>query len=158
VIAGPGQYSVPFAERRNHHENAIHLSYGRTALPDCRAALDKAIAALRADREVALAMFNNRERGFKNSELYPFCSRLRDGKFIAGPVYVRSGTDGRTLWDSTGKAYGVEQLDGAAQKPEGEVFEVSYRAPRPGTTAPEFQKVSFITRVGDLACGVGYYK
>jgi hypothetical protein len=30
--------------------------------------------------------------------------------------------------------------------------------PKPGTTAPTFPKVSFVTRVGDLGCGVGYYK
>jgi hypothetical protein len=30
--------------------------------------------------------------------------------------------------------------------------------PKPGTTAPPVSKVSFVTRVGDLGCGVGYYK
>jgi hypothetical protein len=34
----------------------------------------------------------------------------------------------------------------------------SYLFPKPGTTAPTFPKVSFVTRVGDLGCGVGYYK
>jgi hypothetical protein len=125
---------------------------------EARAMLDNAVAALKADREVALAMFNKGEAGFRDRDLYPFCSRIRDGKNVAGPLYTPAGTDGRTIKDSTGKLYGVEQLDGAAQRPEGEIFEVSYRAPKPGTTAPEFQKVSFITRVGDLACGVGYYK
>jgi hypothetical protein len=33
-----------------------------------------------------------------------------------------------------------------------------YMFPKPGTTAPTFPKVSFVTKVGDLACGVGYYK
>jgi hypothetical protein len=33
-----------------------------------------------------------------------------------------------------------------------------YLFPKPGTTAPNFPKVSFVTRVSDLACGVGYYK
>jgi hypothetical protein len=44
----------------------------------------------------------------------------------------------------------------AAQKPEGQITELSYMAPKPGTTAPVFPKVSFVTRVGDLNCGVGY--
>jgi hypothetical protein len=46
---------------------------------------------------------------------------------------------------------------GAAQKPEGTISEVSYVFARPGDPKP-VPKVSFITRVGDLYCGVGYYK
>jgi hypothetical protein len=47
----------------------------------------------------------------------------------------------------------------AAQKPEGEITEVpSYMFPKPGTLSPAFEKVSFVTKVGDLGCGVGYYK
>jgi hypothetical protein len=30
--------------------------------------------------------------------------------------------------------------------------------PKPDTTTPDFEKVSFVTKVGDLGCGVGYYK
>jgi hypothetical protein len=44
---------------------------------------------------------------------------------------------------------------GAAQKPEGTISEVSYVFARPGDPKP-VPKVSFITRVGDLYCGVGY--
>ena len=40
---------------------------------------------------------------------------------------------------------------------EGKFAEVSYMFPRPGETKPT-SKVSFLTRVGDVACGVGYYK
>jgi hypothetical protein len=46
----------------------------------------------------------------------------------------------------------------AAQKPEGEITEVSYLFPRPGADATPVRKVSFVTKVGDLGCGVGYYK
>ena len=54
--------------------------------------------------------------------------------------------------------YGPE-LYAAAQKPEGQITEVgSYQFPKPGTTTPLFMKVSFVTKVGDLGCGVGYYK
>jgi hypothetical protein len=51
-----------------------------------------------------------------------------------------------------------QELYVAAQKPEGQITEVSYMFPKPGTTAPAVAKVSFVTRVGDLGCGVGYYK
>jgi hypothetical protein len=39
---------------------------------------------------------------------------------------------------------------------EGKMTEVSYMFPRPGETEP-VQKVSFITKVGDQGCGVGYF-
>jgi hypothetical protein len=46
----------------------------------------------------------------------------------------------------------------AYHKPEGEFTEVSYMFVRPGPDKTPVQKVSFVTRVGDLGCGVGYYK
>ena len=65
--------------------------------------------------------------------------------------------DVRTLKDPAGTTYGQE-LYAAAQKPEGQITEVSYVFPKPGTTAPAVPKVSFVTKAGDLGCGVGYYK
>jgi len=124
---------------------------------EARAMLDKAVAAVKADQAVALAMFNKGEGGFRDRDLYVFCNRVGDGKNVAGPVSVPAGTDGRTLKDSTGKEFGKE-LYAAGQKPEGQITEVSYMFPKPGTTAPAVPKVSFVTKVGDLGCGVGYYK
>jgi hypothetical protein len=124
---------------------------------EAKAMLMKAVAAVRADRDVALAMFNKGEGGFKDRDLYPFCVRAADGKGIAGPVYVPAGADAKALKDTNGKAYGLE-IYAAGQKPEGQIAEISYMAPKPGTTAPAFAKVSFVTKVGDLVCGVGYYK
>ena len=95
---------------------------------------------------------------FKVGDLYPFCFRIADAKSLAGPKAVPAGTDVRTLKDSTGKAYG-EAVYAAGQKPEGEITEVvGYLFPKPGTTTPTFLKSSFVTKVGDLGCGVGYYK
>ena len=125
---------------------------------EARAMLDKAVAAVKADREVALAVFNKGEGGFRDRDLYPFCIRSGDGKAVASPTAVPAGTDVRTLKDPTGKAFGLE-LYAAAQKPEGQITELqSYMFPKPGTTTPTFPKVSFVTKVGDLGCGVGYYK
>jgi Single Cache domain 2 len=124
---------------------------------EARAMLGKAVAAVKADQAVALGMFNKGEGGFRDRDLYPFCFRIADGKQLAGPLAITSGTDIRTLKDSTGKASGQE-IYAAGQKPEGQITEVNYVFPKPGTTAPDFPKVSFVTRVGDLGCGVGYYK
>jgi hypothetical protein len=120
--------------------------------------LDKAVAAVKADRDVALAMFLKGEGGFLDRDLYPFCFRIADGKGLVGPKAVPAGTDVRTLKDANGNAYGAA-VYAAGQKPEGQITEVGpYLFPKPGTTTPTFEKVSFVTKVGDLGCGVGYYK
>jgi hypothetical protein len=135
---------------------AAFAQQGETA-QEARAMLDKAAAALKADREVALAQFNKGEGGFLDRDLYPFCFRFNDGKGVAGPRYVPAGLDARTLKDPDGKEYGKE-LHAAGQKPESQITAVNYKAPKPGTTAPVFAKETFLTKVGDLVCGVGYYK
>ena len=53
---------------------------------EARAMLDKAVAAVIANKDAALAMFNKGENGFLDRDLYPFCSNASDGKFVAvGP-------------------------------------------------------------------------
>jgi signal transduction histidine kinase len=101
-------------------------------------------------------MFIKGEGGFKDRDLYPFYANLSDGKVLATQAKTLIGTDGRTLKDKAGKAFGRELFD-AGQKPEGTISEVNYMFPRPGETEPA-QKVSFVTKVGDIYCGVGYYK
>ena len=125
---------------------------------EARAMLDKAVAAVKADPVVAIAMFIKGEGGFRDRELYPFCFRISDGKTLASPKAVKAGTDVRSLKDAKGSSYG-EDIYAAAQKPEGQITEIpSYMFPKPDTTTPDFEKVSFVTKVGDLGCGVGYYK
>jgi hypothetical protein len=124
---------------------------------EAKTMLDKAVAAVKADQGVALAMFLKGEGGFRDRDLYPFCFRTGDGKLLVSPPVVPAGTDIRSLKEQSGKAYGVE-IYAAAQKPEGQITEVSYMFPRPGTDKTPVPKVSFVTRVGELGCGVGYYK
>jgi hypothetical protein len=136
---------------------AAFAQQGGTA-EEARAMLDKAVAAVKADEHVALAMFLKGEGGFLDRDLYPFCFRHADGKLVASPKAVPAGTDIRSLKDANGNAYG-EELHAAGQKPEGHITETkAYLFPKPGTTTPTFPKVSFVTRVRDLVCGVGYYK
>jgi signal transduction histidine kinase len=118
---------------------------------EAKAMLEKAVAALKADQAKALAQFTKGEGGFKDRDLYPFCGGP-DGTFTAHPSLV--GKSLRELKDKSGKALG-EEIYKIAQ--EGKVSEVSYMWPRPGTTEP-VQKVSFVTKVGDQVCAVGYYK
>ena len=118
--------------------------------------LDKAVAAVKADQAVALATFLKGEGGFLDRDLYPFCFRNADGKLLVSPKAVPAGTDIRSLKDANGSAYG-EAIYAAGQKSE--VAEVRpYLFPKPGTTTPTFPKISFVTKAGELGCGVGYYK
>ena len=123
---------------------------------EAKAMLGKAVAAVKADKPRALETFNKGEGGFKDRDLYPFCFNLSDGKFVAA-IKELLGTDTRALKDPTGKVFGPE-LYSAAQKPEGQITEVNYMFPRPGADKTPVAKVTFIARVGDLGCGVGYYK
>ena len=133
---------------------------------EAKAMLAKAVAALKADKAKALDIFNKGEGGFLDRDLYPFCFNVSDGKHVATQAEQLVGQDIRDLKDPTGKAFGLE-LYGAAQKPEGEITEVTYMFPKPAAdtapgqnvrfTAPS-QKVSFVTRVDNVGCAVGYFK
>src|SRR5262249_61918 len=71
---------------------------------ESRAMLDKAIAAVKADPVVAIAMFIKGEGGFRDGDLYPFCFRIADGKTLASPKAVPAGTDVRSLKDANGNS------------------------------------------------------
>ncbi|MEO5345184.1 MAG: cache domain-containing protein [Magnetococcus sp. YQC-9] len=118
---------------------------------EAKAMLEKAVAAVKADKAKALEMFTKGEGGFKDRDLYPGCGDAA-GNFTAHPTLV--GKSLKELKDKNGKALGAEMY-GVAQ--EGKISEVNYMWPRPGTTDP-VQKISFVTKVGDQVCYVGYYK
>jgi signal transduction histidine kinase len=130
-----------------------NTAFAQGTAAEAKAMLDKAVAAVKADKAKAIASFLAGTDGFKDRDLYPFCFNISDGVTQAAPPSVR-GKDVRTLKDAAGKAYG-EDIYKAAQ--DGKVTEVSYMFPKPGATEPS-SKVSFVTKVGDLGCGVGYYK
>ena len=120
-----------------------------------KAMLAKAVSAVKVDKTKALDMFNKGEGGFMDRDLYPFCWNVSDGKHVATQAKQLLGQDVRTLKDATGKVYGPDLYAGAK---EGQLTEVSYMFPRPGTDKTPVPKVSFVTKVDDLGCGVGYYK
>ena len=118
---------------------------------EARAMLDKAVAAVKANKADALAKFAKGDGGFKDRDLYPFCGGP-DGNFTAHPTLT--GKSMKELKDKTGASMGEEMYKAAS---EGKVSEVSYMWPRPGSTEP-VQKVSYVTKIGDQVCAVGYYK
>jgi len=123
---------------------------------EAKAMLTKAVAAVKADQTKAIDMFTKGEGGFLVGDLYPFCFQMSDGKILTTQIKQYIGTDVRNLKDATGKLFGPELY--AAVK-EGQVTQVSdYMFPKPGADKTPAPKVSFVTKVNDLGCGVGYYK
>lgn len=124
--------------------------YGTAA--EAEAMLEKAVAAVKADKAKALDQMQKGEGGFKDRDLYAFCANAGDGTITAHPAL--KGKKIQDIKDKNGKALGEEMMKVAT---EGKVDEVSYMWPRPGSETP-VDKVSFVTKVGDQVCGVGYYK
>ena len=119
---------------------------------EARAMLEKAVAAVKADKTKALDMFNKGEDGFKDRDLYVFCANASDGILTAHPTM--KGKQLREILGKKGYPLGQEMMQKAT---EGTIREVTYWWPRPGSDKP-LEKTSFYTRVGDQMCGVGYYK
>jgi signal transduction histidine kinase len=119
---------------------------------EAKAMLEKAVTEVKANPTAALAKFNKGEAGFKDRDLYVFCFETATGKVVAHPTLM--GTDIRALKDKTGAAAG-EMIFAAAK--DGAIGTADYMFPKPGGTDP-VAKQSFVTKVGDLGCAVGYYK
>lgn len=129
--------------------------YGTGA--QARGMIEAAVTALRANQATALSEFNDKNNTqFHYRDLYVFCMNMSDGKFTASDNPAMIGTDSRLL-SFNGDPFGQRVYDAIKSAPEGRVITVGYSAPRPGTTAP-VSKVSFVVRVGDQGCGVGYYR
>ena len=128
---------------------AFAADFGTAA--EAKAMLEKAVAALKADKAKALDEFAKGTGGFKDRDLYPFCGGP-DGNFTAHPTLT--GKSLKDLKDKTARRSAPRSYSTAA---EGKIGEVEYVWPRPGTTDP-VAKVSYVTKVGDQTCAVGYYK
>jgi signal transduction histidine kinase len=120
---------------------------------EAKTMLEKAVAAVKADKTKALDQMQKGEGGFKDRDLYAFCANASDGIITAHPSL--KGKNIREIKDKNGKALGEEMMKVAT---EGKVDEVSYMWPRPGADTTPVQKVSFVTKAADQVCGVGYYK
>jgi len=114
--------------------------------------LERAVTALKGNKDKALEMINKGEGGFKDRDLYVFCANASDGVITAHP-YLK----GEHLQDIVGKKgypVGKEIMQNAT---EGKINQVTYFWPRPGSEKP-LEKTSFYTKVAGQDCGVGYYK
>lgn len=123
--------------------------------------LKRAANMLRMDEKRALDLFTSGQGGFMFKDLYVYCMGP-DGMLTAHPHFM--GLSLKNWKDNSGKPVGQEILSVAQ---EGKFAEVSYIAPQPKdrkasavdpSKAKQVEKVSFVTKVGEQICGVGYYK
>ena len=126
---------------------AVSAEFGTSQ--EAKSLLQKAVAAVKANKTESLAKFNSGADGFKDRDLYVFCIGP-DGIATAGPTL---GKDMKVMKDKNGKMLGQALINAGK---EGEIAEVEYLWPRPGTTEA-VQKTSYVTKVSDQVCGVGYY-
>lgn len=115
--------------------------------------LKRVVDAVKKDEPGALSAFAKGQGGFRTADIYVFCMDAEDGKMSAHPDPKLMGQDARALVDPKGKHFAAEMLDVA--QPD-KVAEVNYLFPRPGGEVP-MPKTSYVTRVADQVCGVGYY-
>lgn len=115
--------------------------------------LVRAAVAVRQNQAQALADFNNGVNGSREGDMYVFCART-DGRVDAHIDPAQIGKNILDLYDVDGVPFGQEML---AIAREGIIKGVSYMYPKPGSFKP-VPKVTFVTKVGNQVCGVGYYK
>jgi len=133
---------------------ALALAQQLGTAAEAKAMVEKAVAALKANEADALAKFNSPTGGFRDRDLYVFAFDMTTGKFLAHVNPALVGTDIHAQ-KVNGQPVGQMVFDAAK---EGTFTTVDYNFPKPGTTEPPVPKESFVTRVGNVGLGVGYYK
>ncbi len=123
---------------------------------EARAMLDRAVAALKTNEAAALSAFNDKSnKQFRQGDLYVFCINMSDGTLTAHSNPALLGKDLRAR-KRNDDPYGQRIYD-ALKRSGGGVVTVTYSDPKTGATLP-VPKESFLARVGEQGCGVGYYK
>jgi signal transduction histidine kinase len=131
------------------------MAADRGTAAEAKAMLDKAVAAVKADKAKALADFTADAKGksgaFFDKDLYVFCGGT-DGNFSAHPSLV--GKSMKALMDKAPTPMAVgEEFYKAGAAGGGEV---TYMWPLPGGTEP-MKKVATVAKADDQVCAVGYY-
>jgi cytochrome c len=129
------------------------------ATPDqAKALFDRAIAALKANQAAALKQFNDeKDKQFRDRDLYVFCFNVTDGKFSAFQSNMMVGVDVRELKLPPDDPIGKRAYDAVHDAPEGNIVTIEYDFPKPGTKT-KATKQTLEARVGNQACGVTFFK
>ena len=121
---------------------------------EAQAMLERAVDAIKSDKNAALQAITAGDPQFKDRDLYVFCGG-EDGTVTAhGADAALIGEDMRWLMDKVDRRLG-EKIYAAGV--EGEMNTVEYSWPKPGETERS-EMASYVTKVEDQVCSVGYYK
>lgn len=133
---------------------AVGYYIPRASPEQASAMLERAVAALQADPDKAIAAFNDLNGKFIEDDLYVFVVGLEDGRFRAhGATQRLVGTDGYVLTDPQGQPIIQQMVDALKDQNRGEL---DYAWRNPVTRKVESKHTQF-RKVGDLLVGVGYY-
>jgi hypothetical protein len=125
---------------------------------DGKAMLERAITALKANEAAALKAFNDeKNKEFRDRDLYVYCFSLPDGNITAYQSPVMIGTNVNELKIPPNNPVGQRAYDAVAKASEGEIVSFTYDFPKPGIKTPA-PKETLEARVGKQACGVSYFK
>src|SRR5262249_28356562 len=119
---------------------------------EAKAMLVRAVDELKADKLAAIAEFNRNDPRFRDRDLFVFCFNRSDGRITAHEAFV--GQDIRTLHDAAGNAFGEDMYRIAK---EGQISEIPFQAPLPGSTE-KAPKRAYVIAIGDQVCGVSSYR
>lgn len=129
---------------------AFAQSSGTSA--EAKAVLEKTAASMKINEQQTLSEIT--KGSFTVGDLYPFCGGP-DGNYSAhGAKPALVGQSLKDLKDKTGKPIG-EEIYHIAEP--GKISGLNYMWPRPGGTEP-VAKETYVTKIGDQVCAVGYYK
>src|ERR1700758_251562 len=99
--------------------------------------LERAITALKANEAAALKAFNDeKNKEFRDRDLYVYCFSLPDGNFTAYQSPVLVGTSVKDLKIPPNNPVGQQAYDAVANAAEGEIVSFTYDFPKPGTKTP----------------------
>ncbi len=122
---------------------------------EARSLLDRAVSLMKHDKEYALLMMSIGRGGFYIKDLYPFCAN-EEGTLTGHPFNL--GVNLKTFKDVDGVKVGELMFKTAKL---GKISEVKYKLARleEGVLTKQiYTKISFVTKVDDHVCAVGYYK
>ena len=136
---------------------ALGIAQQSGTAAEAKAMFERAIAALKANATTALAAFNDKSnKDYHDRDLYVFCYNMTDGSFTAHVNAAMMGKDVRTVKVGD-DPLGQRIFDTIKNAPEAATGTIDYKFPKPGTTEP-VPKESYVSRIGNEGCGVGYYK
>jgi hypothetical protein len=125
---------------------------------DGRALLERAVVAMKDNPTAAIKAFNDdKNKQFRDRDLYVYCFNLGDGKFTAYESNMLLGVNIRELKLPPDDPVGQRAYDVVHDSPEGNYVTAQYKLNKPGTKVPA-DKEFLETRIGNQACGVTYFK